>query len=351
MKKFEIGIYSLGDYLSDPATGSIVSEQQRIEEIIQAAKLADELGLDVFALGESHQEHFISQAHAVILGGIARETKNITISSSATIVSTSDPVRVYENFSTIDLMSNGRAEIVGGRASRIGLFSLLGYNVRDYEALFEEKFEMLLQLNKESVVNWSGRFRAPLENAVLYPKPLKGRLPIWRAVGGPPYSAVLAGQQGVPMMLATLGGPATLFNHSVRTYRDNYIAAGHDPENMIVGVTNLFHTAETDQEAFKNFYKYINHTFLSANGHGFNREAYVDALDKRNVMLVGSPETIIEKILHQYDVYNNDRIMLQLDLGGMPWEQVKYNIEMIGKVIAPRVREEIAKRQLAKVEA
>ncbi len=345
MANFEIGIYSLGDYLSDPNTNIKVSEQQRIEEIIQAAKLADELGLDVFALGESHQEHFISQAHAVILGGIARETKNIKISSSATIVSTSDPVRIYENFSTIDLMSNGRAEIVGGRASRIGLFELLGYNVRDYEALFEEKFELLLELNNKQPISWRGHFRAPLDKAVLYPKPHQESLPIWRAVGGPPYSAVLAGRQGVPMMLATLAGPATLFNHSVKTYRENFRLHHSNTDDMKVGVTNLFHTAPTDQEAFKNFYKYIDHTFKNANGRGFNREAYVDALDVRNVILVGDPETIIEKILYQYDIYKNDRIMLQLDLGGMPWEQVKYNIEVIGKVIAPRVREEIRIRQ------
>lgn len=345
MANFEIGIYSLGDYVDDPHTKTKISEQERIQEIIQAAVLADEYGLDVFALGESHQEHFISQAHAVILGGIATKTKNITISSSATIVSTSDPVRIYENFSTIDLMSNGRAEIVGGRASRIGLFELLGYNVRDYEALFEEKFELLLELNKAQPITWRGHFRAPLENATLYPKPLHGSLPIWRAVGGPPYSAVLAGKQGVPMILATLAGPATLFNHSVTAYREHFKLEHKDLSAMRVGITNLFHTAPTDQEAFKNFYKYIDHTFRSANGRGFNREAYVDALDIRNVVLVGSPETIIEKILYQYDVYKHDRIMLQLDLGGMPWEQVEYNIKMIGTVIAPRVREAIAERK------
>ncbi|CAM3624697.1 LLM class flavin-dependent oxidoreductase [Erysipelothrix urinaevulpis] len=342
MKKFEIGIYSLGDYLHDPATGKRISEQERIEQIINAAKLADELGLDIFALGESHQEHFISQAHAVILGAIARETNNITLSSSATIVSTSDPVRIYENFTTIDLMSNGRAEIVGGRASRLGLFELLGYNVRDYETLFEEKFELLLKLNKEDKITWRGRFRAPLEDAVLYPKPLRGSLPIWRAVGGPPQSAVLAGQQGVPMMLATLAGPASLFNHSVEAYRKNYQAFGHNLDEMRVGVTNLFHTAETDEKAFKNFYQYVNNTFINSNGHPFNREAYVDALDIRNVILVGSPQTIIDKILYQYEIYNNDRVMLQLDLGGMPWDQVDYNIRMIAEVIAPAVRQGIA---------
>ena len=184
MKHIEFGLYSLGDYIKNPYTDEKISEAQRIEEIIQAAKLADALGIDVFAVGESHQEHFISQAHALILAAIARETKQITISSSATIISTSDPVRIYENFATLDLLSNGRAEIVGGRASRVGLFKLLGYDLRNYEALFEEKFELLLKLNTESPVTWEGVFRAPLDHAILYPKPLQERLPIWRAVGG-----------------------------------------------------------------------------------------------------------------------------------------------------------------------
>lgn len=145
----EIGILTLGDYASDPRTGSVITEQQRILEIIEAAKLADELGLDVFGVGESHQEHFVSQAHTVILGAIAASTKQIKLTSSATIISTSDPVRVYEDFSTIDLISNGRAEIIAGRASRIGLFELLGYDINDYEEFFDEKFDLLLKLNKE----------------------------------------------------------------------------------------------------------------------------------------------------------------------------------------------------------
>lgn len=346
MKDFQIGIYTLGDYASDPKSGNKISEQQRINEIIEAAKLADELGLDVFAVGESHQEHFISQAHAVILSAIAAQTKNIIVSSSATIISTSDPVRVYENFSTIDLISDGRAEIVAGRASRVGLFKLLGYDVNDYNELFDEKFDLLLKLNTEQPLTWAGMFRPPLKDAVLYPKPKNGKLPIWRAVGGAPYSAVEAGKQGVPMMLANLAGPATLFNHAVEAYRKNYRAYGHDEDKMEIGITNLIHIQDTDEAAFKNFYQYLNQGFMLSNGHPMNKEAYVDALDVRNVLLVGTVDRIVEKILYQYDLYGHNRTMLQLDLGGMPFEDVKRNIELIATEIAPRVKEEIRKRRL-----
>lgn len=341
MEEFKIGLYTLGDYSSNAEDGEIISEQDRIEEIIGAAKLADQYGLDVFAVGESHQEHFISQAHALILAAIARETKNITLSSSATILSTSDPVRVYENFSTLDLLSNGRAEIVGGRASRVGLFHLLGYELADYEALFEEKFQLLLKLNNEKEITWSGNYRADLNNAVLYPKPVQKKLPIWRAVGGPAESAIKAGIQGVPMMLATLAGPVSHFNNTVMTYRNVFQDTHDNIDDMRIGITGLFHVAETDEIAFKRFYRYLDHGLRQANGHGFNPEAYRTALDIRNVLLVGSAETIIEKMVYQYQTYGNERHMLQLDIGGLPYADVKEQIRIVGEVIAPEVKRRI----------
>ena len=337
----EIGILTLGDYASDPRTGSVITEQQRILDIIEAAKLADELGLDVFGVGESHQEHFVSQAHTVILGAIAASTKQIKLTSSATIISTSDPVRVYEDFSTIDLISNGRAEIIAGRASRIGLFELLGYDINDYEEFFDEKFDLLLKLNKEQPLRWAGLFRPPLKDAVLYPKPKKGSLPIWRAVGGAPYSAVAAGKQGVPMMLANLAGPVSLFKHSVDAYKKYYKAYGHDESNMKIGITNLFYVHDSKEVAFETYFVYLNQGFLHSNGNPMNKEAYVNALDIENVLMVGDVDTIVAKILHQYDAYGHDRVMFQVDLGGMLFSEVKRNIEVIGKEIMSRVKKEI----------
>lgn len=201
----EIGMYSLGDHIHDPRTGERVSAGERVREFVRYARAAEEAGLDFFGLGESHQEYFAAQAHAVILGAIAQATSKIKIGSSSTIISTSDPVRVYENFATIDLLSRGRAEIVAGRASRVGLFELLGYDLADYEELYEEKLELLLRINENRIVNWSGDFRAPLRNAEVLPRPTTGSLPIWRAVGGAPGSAIKAGLAGVPMVMAHLG--------------------------------------------------------------------------------------------------------------------------------------------------
>lgn len=164
-KGLEFGLYTLGGHIPDPATGKRISAQQRIKEIIELTQLAEQAGIDFFSVGESHQEYFATQAHSVVLSAIAQATKKIKIASSSTIISTSDPVRVYEDFATIDLISEGRAEIIAGRASRVGLFDLLGYNLRDYEELFEEKFDLLLKINEEEIVNWSGEFRAPLRNA------------------------------------------------------------------------------------------------------------------------------------------------------------------------------------------
>src|SRR5690625_3836448 len=192
-KGLEFGIYTLGDHLPNPHKEERIPAQQRIQEIIKLAELAEQAGIDFFSVGESHQEYFATQAHSVVISAIAQATEKIKIGSSATIISTSDPVRVYEDFSTIDLISGGRAELVAGRASRIGLFELLGYDLHDYEELFEEKFELLLKINKEEIVNWSGKYRNPLRDAEVIPRPVEGSLPIWRAVGGPPASAIKAG--------------------------------------------------------------------------------------------------------------------------------------------------------------
>jgi alkanesulfonate monooxygenase SsuD/methylene tetrahydromethanopterin reductase-like flavin-dependent oxidoreductase (luciferase family) len=216
----EFGLYTLGDHLPDPGTGSRISARQRLQEIISLATLAEQAGLDSFSVGESHQEGFATQAHAVVLAAIAQATSRIRIFSTSTIISTSDPVRVFENFATLDLISGGRAEIVAGRASRVGLFDLLGYDLKDYEDLYEEKLALLLKINQEEEVTWEGRFRPALRNARVLPRPLQQRLPIWRAVGGTPASAVRAGRMGVPMVLAHLGGPVQVFKRLVDVYRE-----------------------------------------------------------------------------------------------------------------------------------
>ncbi|WP_028594614.1 LLM class flavin-dependent oxidoreductase [Paenibacillus assamensis] len=343
-KGVEIGLYSIGEHLPNPHTGELISSQQRILELIEASKLADEAGLDVFAVGESHQTHFTTQAHTVILGAIAQATKNIKVASSATVLSTSDPVRVYEDFATLDLISNGRAEIVAGRGSRVGAYSLLGYDVRDYEELFEEKMELLMKLNNEDTVTWEGQFRAPLKNASILPQPMNGVLPIWRAVGGPPASAIKAGHAGVPMMLTTLGGPAINFKHSVDAYREAAKKAGFNPATLPIATTGLLYTAKDSQDALREYYPHINAGMQALKGGGYPKQQFAQAVDHRDALMIGSPQQIIEKMLYQYELYGNQRFLAEIDFGGVPFDKIAKNIELLATEIIPAVKKHTAKK-------
>ncbi|WP_144512429.1 LLM class flavin-dependent oxidoreductase [Bacillus mycoides] len=337
-KGIEFGLYSIGDHILNPHDGSKISAEKRIHELIETAKLADEAGIDVFAVGESHQAHFTTQAHTVILGAIAQATKNIKIASSATVLSTSDPVRVYEDFATIDLISSGRAEIVAGRGSRIGGYSLLGYDVNYYEELFEEKMDLLLKINKEESVTWKGQFRTPLEHAAIIPRAKNNNMPIWRAVGGPPASAIKAGRAGAPMMLTTLGGPAVNFKVSVDAYREAAEQSGFDPATLPIATTSLFYTAENSQDALSEYYPHINAGMLALRGGGYPKQQFTNAVDHRDALMIGSPQQIIEKMLYQYELFGQQRFMAQIDFGGVPFDKIEKNIELIATEIMPAVR-------------
>jgi alkanesulfonate monooxygenase SsuD/methylene tetrahydromethanopterin reductase-like flavin-dependent oxidoreductase (luciferase family) len=343
-KGMEFGIYTLGDHIPNPHTGERISAEQRIHEIIDLAKLAEQAGIDFFSVGESHQEYFTTQAHSVVLAAIAQATSKIKIASSSSIISTSDPVRVYEDFATIDLISKGRAEIIAGRASRVGLFDLLGYNLRDYEELFEEKLELLLKINEEEVVNWSGQFRAPLKDAKVIPRPQNGSMPIWRAVGGPPASAVKAGYAGVPMFLATLGGPATSFKLSIDAYREAAQRSGFDASELPISTAGFFYAAETTQQAQRESYPHINQGMQLINGRGYPKQHFAQSSDTRDVMNIGSPQQIIEKILYQHEVFGHQRYIAQMDFGGVPYEKLVKNIELIGTEILPAIKKYTAKK-------
>ncbi|MFL2100667.1 LLM class flavin-dependent oxidoreductase [Desemzia sp. FAM 23989] len=340
----EFGLYTLGDHIPDPATGKRISSEQRIQEIIELAKLAEQAGLDFFSVGESHQEYFTTQAHSVVLAAIAQATNKIKIASSSTIISTSDPVRVYEDFATLDLISNGRAEIIAGRASRVGLFDLLGYDLRDYEELFEEKFDLLKQINEQEVVNWEGNFRRPLKNAHILPRPVKGSLPLWRAVGGPPESAIKAGFAGVPMFIAMLGGPVSSFEVSIRAYREALSRSGFEPAEFPVATAGFFYVAETTQEAFKEAYPYINQGLQLVNGSPYPKQQFAQGADTRNVMNIGSAQQIIEKILYQYETFGHQRYIAQMDFGGVPFDKLQKNIEIIGNDILPAIKKYTKKK-------
>lgn len=340
-KGLEFGVYTLGDHLPDPHTGKSISAQERIQQIIEMATKAEEVGLDFFSVGESHQEYFTTQAHSVVLAAIAQATSKIKIGSSSTIISTLDPVRVYEDFATLDLISDGRMEIIAGRASRVGVFELLGYELHNYEELFEEKFDLLRLINENEIVNWEGEFRAPLKDAQILPRPKEGSLPIWRAVGGGPGSAVRAGLKGVPMFLAMLGGPAESFKYSMDVYREALSRGGHNPNDFPVANAGFFYVAETTQQAFREVYPHVNEGMKRTNGQGFPKQSFAQGMDVRNVMNIGSVDQIVEKILYQHELFGQQRYIAQLDFGGIPHDKIMNNIEVYGTEIIPKVKKHL----------
>ena len=339
----EFGLYTLGDHIPNPLTGHRISAQQRIQEIIEVSKLAEQAGIDVFAVGESHEQYFTTQAHSVVLGAIAQATEKIKISSSATVLSVADPVRVYEDFATIDLISNGRAEIVAGRGSRVGAHELFGVSLRDYEDIYEEKLALLKQLNDKEIINYEGKFRPALKDAHILPQPLNGSIPIWRAVGGPPTSAIKAGYMGIPMMLTTLGGPAENFKPSVDAYREAAQRSGFNPATLPIATTSLFYVAETEKEAVEGMHPHLSGGFQAIRGQGYPRWQVEQAPDVRDALMVGSTNQIIEKMLYQYELFGMQRFMAQIDFGGVPLDKVMKNIEIIGNDIIPAIKKYTAK--------
>lgn len=338
-KGMEFGLYTLGDHMTNPVTEKKISQEQRIKEIIELGVLADQAGIDAFGVGESHQNHFVSQGHTVILGALAQATKHIKLQSSATVLSVSDPVRVYEDFATIDLISGGRAEIVAGRGSRIGAYHLLGVDLQDYDDIFEEKLELLKLLNEsQDPINWSGNYRKPLENAEILPQPTTDSIPLWRAVGGHPGSAIKAGYMGVPMMLTTLGGPAVNFTPAVSAYKEALSVSGYQVDDFPLGTTSLFYVGDTTQGALKDMYPYLNQGTKLLRGSDYPKQQFANAVDYRDALMVGDKNQIIEKLLYQYELFGMQRFSAQIDLGGMPFDKLMKNVEIIGQDILPAIK-------------
>jgi alkanesulfonate monooxygenase SsuD/methylene tetrahydromethanopterin reductase-like flavin-dependent oxidoreductase (luciferase family) len=334
----ELGLYTLGDYLVPRENEKPMTEYQRIKDMVEMAKLAEDVGLDIFGVGESHQELFVASSPQTILATIAGVTNKIKLISASTVLSPLDPVRVYEDFSTLDLLSDGRAEIVVGKGSRYGAYQLFGYDLNDFDELFEEKFELLLQLNNEQPISWKGKFRPELKNAAIYPKPLEGKLPIWRAVGQHFASAIQAGKKGTPMNLAALYGASSIFEKRVTAYRNAAKEFGHEIEKLPIAVATMMYIDNDSQTAFKNYYPYLNNTFNQIRGVNFPKEQYKEANNIKNSIMVGSPQQIIEKILYQYELFGHQRFIVQVDHGNIPYKKVVEMIEMFAIEVAPAIR-------------
>lgn len=344
----EIGIYTLGDICPDPFTKNTISAKQRMKEVLQAAKLADDLGLDVFGVGEHHRLDYALTSPAVVLSSIAQLTENIKLAPTTTVLSTIDPVRLFEDFATLDLLSDGRAEIMVGRGAFVEPFPLFGYKLENYDELFTENMDLLLTLNKHEKVTWSGKFRSSIHNAEISPRPAQDELPIWIGVGGTASSAIRAGKFGVGMIMAILGGGDPLrFKELADVYRKTYIEAGHPIEQLNVGVTAHGYIANNSQQAKEEFYPYYrDYTAYVAKQLGkdakiLSEEEFEKLTLPENALFVGSPEQIVEKIMYQYELFGHTRFMMQLDIGGLPYEKVTESIELLATKVAPIVRKEI----------
>lgn len=343
--RFEVGIYTLADLGPDPLTGETISPKQRMDEIIEAAKLADEAGLDIFGVGEHHRLDYVVSSPAVVLSAIAQATKQIRLTSTTSVLSTLDPVRLYEDFATLDLISNGRAEILAGRGAFIESFPLFGYSTNDYNELFSEHMDLLLKLNENEVVTWSGKFRSALNNAEISPRPVQEEIPIWIGVGGTPESAIRAGRLGVGMALAILGGDPVRFKPLVDLYREAGKQAGHPEEQLKVGVTGHAYLAETTEKAKDEFYPYYANywSYVNRQRSGFgmkmSRSDFDQVASPETALFVGSPVQIVEKILHQHELYGHTRFLAQMDIGGLPFSKVARNIELLATKVVPMLNE------------
>ena len=315
-----------------------------MRELMAEVELADQVGLDVFGVGEHHRPDYIVSTPAVVLAAASQRTKRIRLTSAVTVLSSDDPVRVFQEFATLDLLSGGRAEIMAGRGSFIESYPLFGYDLQNYDALFSEKLELLLRLRESVRVTWSGRHRAPLTGQAVYPRPAQDPLPVWIAVGGTPQSASRAGTLGLPMALAIIGGMPERFAPFVELYREAGRRAGHDAATLKLGINSHGYVADDSQRAADEFYgpmaEVMNRIGAERGWPPLTRAQYDASLGLRQHLFVGSPQQIVDKILFQHEVFGHDRFLLQ-STGVIPHAQMMRSIELFGTEVAPAVRKAV----------
>lgn len=339
----DFGIFTFGELSRDITTGSALSPQQRLKEIIELAKLADQAGLGFLGLGEHHRRDFALSAPEIVLAAIARETTKLRLSTAVTVLSTQDPVRLFEQFATLDLISDGRAEIITGRGAFIESYPLFGHNTADYDGLFEEKLRMLLELRDNAVLEWNGNLTQSVPGMDIAPRPVQDKLPVWVGVGGTPASFARAGRLGLPLFIALLSGSAR-FRRLAELYRESAEEGGHDAATLQIGVGGHFYAAPTSQQARDTFYPhyraYFEQNMPRAVEH-FPRSTFDDWADPGGGLLVGSPQQIIEKLLEIHQTLGNSRYMAQIGLGGLPFAETARSIELLATEIMPAVNREL----------
>lgn len=340
----EIGIYTFGEATPDVTTGETISPQQRLLNLLEEIELADQVGLDVFGVGEHHRPDYTISAPAIVLAAAATRTKRIRLTSAVTVLSSDDPVRVYQQFATLDLISNGRAEIMAGRGSFIESFPLFGYSLDDYDELFAEKLELLLRIRSEQHVTWSGRHRPPLTGQGVYPRAVQDPLPVWIAVGGNPASAARAGMLGLPLALAIIGGEPARFAPFAAIHREAAQRAGHEPPALSINSHGFIasDSKAAADEAFPAFKATMDRIGRERGWPPMTRMQFDASNTLRGANFVGSPQQVIDKILYQHEIFGHQRFLLQLTVGTLPHRSVLRAIELLGTEVAPAVRKALA---------
>lgn len=342
----EIGLYTFAETTRDPRTGTTVTAEQRLRDLLEEVELADQVGLDVFGVGEHHRPDFAVSAPAVVLAAAAARTERIRLTSAVSVLGSDDPVRVFQEFSTLDLLSGGRAEIMAGRGSFIESFPLFGHDLDDYDQLFSEKLDLLLKLRQSEVVTWSGRHRAPISGRGVYPRPVQEPLPVWIAVGGTPASVVRAGMLGLPLALAIIGGTPDRFVPLIELYRESGMRAGHDAAALRVSINSHAFLADSAASAADLFYpSYAEVMTRIGRERGWpptTRQQFDAMRGPRGALLVGDVEQVTDKILYEHELFRNDRFLAQLTVGSMPHADVLRAIELLGTRVAPAVRRALA---------
>ncbi|SDC54748.1 probable oxidoreductase, LLM family [Paenibacillus sp. UNCCL117] len=346
----EIGISTFLEATPDPVTGEVISHAERLRHAVEEIILADQVGLDVYGIGEHHRADYAGSAPAVVLAAAAAATKRIRLTSAVTVLSSDDPVRVYQAFSTLDGISNGRAEIMAGRGSFIESFPLFGYSLEDYDELFEEKLELLLAIRASEKVTWEGKHRAPIHNLPVYPRSVQDPLPVWIASGGNAQSAIRAGMLGLPIAFAIIGGMPESFAPLVKLYKEAAKRAGHDPDKLEIATHSHGFVADTNDQAADLFFA---PTQAQMNvigrergwGQSYTRSTFDAARSLRGALYVGDPEYVAEKIILLRKNLGITRFFLHVNVGTMPHREVLRAIELLGTRVAPLVRQELARTE------
>jgi probable LLM family oxidoreductase len=342
----ELGIYTFAEATADPETGKVVSSERRLLDLMEEIELADQVGLDVFGVGEHHRPDYVVSSPAVVLAAAAARTRRIRLTSAVTVLSSDDPVRVFQDFATVDLLSGGRAEIMAGRGSFIESYPLFGYDLSDYDELFAEKLAMLLTIRENVRVTWNGKHTQSLDDRGVYPRPVQDPLPVWIAVGGTPQSVVRAGTLGLPLAIAIIGGAPERFVPFADLYRESAQRAGHDPARLQLSINSHGLIADDSERAADIAWPaYADTMGRIGRERGWpppTRRQFDAERSPRGAMVLGSPQQVIDKILFEHELFGMTRFLVQFSVGTLPHATVMRSIELYGTVVAPAVRKALA---------